>query len=89
MSSQRGHGWAREIERDNLNELITVAEDEHGPVTGEETQASRDRAPRRDAIRRARSGCRMPRGTRSPAAISSWTAKCLAKAVLRDLTVIA
>ncbi|MEU2249233.1 CopG family transcriptional regulator [Streptomyces sp. NPDC019224] len=33
---------ARQIERDNLNELITVAEAEHGPVTDEEIQALRD-----------------------------------------------
>ncbi|MHB9864415.1 CopG family transcriptional regulator [Streptomyces sp. YIM S03343] len=33
---------ARQIERDNLNELIQVAEAEHGPVTDEEIQALRD-----------------------------------------------
>jgi hypothetical protein len=33
---------ARQIERDNLNELITVAEAEHGPVTDDEVQALRD-----------------------------------------------
>ncbi|MFJ4869511.1 MULTISPECIES: CopG family transcriptional regulator [unclassified Streptomyces] len=33
---------ARQIERDNLNELITVAEAEHGPVTDEEIQSLRD-----------------------------------------------
>lgn len=33
---------ARQIERDNLNELITVAEAEHGPVTDEEVQALRN-----------------------------------------------
>lgn len=33
---------AREIERDNLNELITVAETEHGPIADEEVQALRD-----------------------------------------------
>ncbi|MGW1667345.1 CopG family transcriptional regulator [Streptomyces sp. NPDC002324] len=33
---------ARQIERDNLNELIQVAEAEHGPVTYEEIQALRD-----------------------------------------------
>ncbi|WP_162833317.1 CopG family transcriptional regulator [Streptomyces sp. CB09001] len=33
---------ARQIERDNLNELITVAEAEHGPVSDEEVQALRD-----------------------------------------------
>lgn len=33
----------RQIERDNLNELIQVAEAEHGPVTDEEVQALRDR----------------------------------------------
>ena len=33
---------ARQVERDNLNELIQVAEAEHGPVTDEEIQALRD-----------------------------------------------
>ncbi|MBP8536309.1 CopG family transcriptional regulator [Streptomyces sp. MK37H] len=33
---------ARQIERDKLNELITVAEAEHGPITDEEVQALRD-----------------------------------------------
>lgn len=33
---------ARQLERDNLNELITVAEAEHGPITDEEIQALRD-----------------------------------------------
>ncbi|MGA5217035.1 CopG family transcriptional regulator [Streptomyces cinereoruber] len=33
---------ARQIERDNLNELIAVAEAEHGPVTDEEIQSLRD-----------------------------------------------
>ncbi|MGD0245280.1 MAG: CopG family transcriptional regulator [Streptosporangiaceae bacterium] len=39
---------ARQIERDNLNELIAVAEAEHGPITEEEVQA------RREELRRAR-----------------------------------
>ncbi|MET9683965.1 CopG family transcriptional regulator [Streptomyces coeruleorubidus] len=33
---------ARQIERDNLNELIAVAEAEHGPITDEEIHALRD-----------------------------------------------
>ncbi|MFF0308517.1 CopG family transcriptional regulator [Streptosporangium sp. NPDC004379] len=33
---------ARQLERDNLDELIMVAEAEHGPVTDEEIQAKRD-----------------------------------------------
>ncbi|MFI6400623.1 CopG family transcriptional regulator [Streptomyces sp. NPDC050548] len=33
---------ARQIERGNLTELITVAEAEHGPVTDGEVQALRD-----------------------------------------------
>ncbi|MFF8384577.1 CopG family transcriptional regulator [Streptomyces kanasensis] len=33
---------ARQIERDNLNELLTVAQAEHGPVTDEEIQSLRD-----------------------------------------------
>jgi hypothetical protein len=39
---------ARQIERDNLNELIAVAEAEHGPITEEQISA------RRDQLRRAR-----------------------------------
>ncbi len=39
---------ARQIERDNLNDLIAVAEAEHGPITDSEIQA------RRDALLRAR-----------------------------------
>ncbi|WP_031077044.1 hypothetical protein [Streptomyces sp. NRRL S-118] len=33
---------ARQIERDNLNELIGVAEAEHGPISDDEVQALRD-----------------------------------------------
>lgn len=33
---------ARQIERDNLNEVITVAEAEHGPVSDGEVQSLRD-----------------------------------------------
>ncbi len=33
---------ARQIERDNLNDLIAVAEAEHGPITDEEIQTRRD-----------------------------------------------
>ncbi|WP_239331784.1 hypothetical protein [Frankia sp. CiP3] len=39
---------ARQIERDNLNDLIAVAEAEHGPITDDEIQT------RRDALLRAR-----------------------------------
>ncbi|MFC9703235.1 CopG family transcriptional regulator [Streptomyces sp. NPDC055721] len=39
---------ARQIERDNLNELIAAAEAEHGPVTDEDIQAKREQ------LRRAR-----------------------------------
>lgn len=39
---------SRQIERDNLNELIAVAEAEHGPITEEQISA------RRDQLRRAR-----------------------------------
>jgi hypothetical protein len=39
---------ARQLERDNLNELIAVAEAEHGPITDEEIQQ------KRDLMRRAR-----------------------------------
>lgn len=33
---------ARQIERDNLSELIQVAEAEHGPIADDEIQALRD-----------------------------------------------
>ncbi|MEU0985081.1 CopG family transcriptional regulator [Streptomyces sp. NPDC005953] len=33
---------ARQIERDNLNEIIQVAEAEHGPISDEEIQSVRD-----------------------------------------------
>ncbi|KAA0935127.1 CopG family transcriptional regulator [Streptomyces apricus] len=33
---------ARQIERDDLDELITVAEAEHGPVSDDEVHALRD-----------------------------------------------
>ncbi|MEV8016439.1 CopG family transcriptional regulator [Streptomyces sp. NPDC086554] len=37
---------ARQIERDNLKELITVAEADHGPISEEEIQAKRDQLQR-------------------------------------------
>ena len=46
---------ARQIERDNLNELIAVAEAEHGPVTEEAISA------RRDQLRRAQEDQQGPR----------------------------
>ncbi|WPB90896.1 CopG family transcriptional regulator [Streptomyces malaysiensis] len=42
LSAYVAAAMARQIERDNLNELITVAEAEHGPITDEEVQALRD-----------------------------------------------
>ncbi|WP_431968156.1 hypothetical protein [Nocardia sp. bgisy134] len=42
FSSYVAAAVARQIERDNLNEIIAVAEAEHGPVTEEEVQALRD-----------------------------------------------
>lgn len=42
LSSYVTAAVARQIERDNLNDLIQVAEAEHGPVTEEEIQALRD-----------------------------------------------
>jgi hypothetical protein len=32
----------RQVERDSLNDLIAVAEAEHGPITDEEIEAKRD-----------------------------------------------
>ncbi|MEV5395208.1 CopG family transcriptional regulator [Streptomyces cellulosae] len=43
LSSYVAGAVARQIERDNLNNLIQVAEAEHGPITEEEVQALRDR----------------------------------------------
>jgi hypothetical protein len=46
---------ARQVERDNLNELIAVAEAEHGPITEEEVRA------RREELQRARAEQGHPR----------------------------
>ncbi|GGT58097.1 hypothetical protein GCM10010271_72040 [Streptomyces kurssanovii] len=43
LSAYVASAVARQIERDNLNELIQIAEAEHGPITDEEIQALRDR----------------------------------------------
>ncbi|MFD7961616.1 CopG family transcriptional regulator [Streptomyces zaomyceticus] len=50
---------ARQIERDDLNELIAVAEAEHGPVVDAEIQA------RREQLRRAREQQSGPETTRT------------------------
>ncbi|MHA4819606.1 CopG family transcriptional regulator [Streptomyces aculeolatus] len=42
LSAYVASAVARQVERDNLNELIAVAEAEHGPITDEEIQALRD-----------------------------------------------
>ncbi|WP_228917182.1 CopG family transcriptional regulator [Streptomyces sp. DH20] len=42
LSSYVAAAVARQIERDNLNDLIKVAEAEHGPIMEEEVQALRD-----------------------------------------------
>ncbi|MFH8930939.1 CopG family transcriptional regulator [Streptomyces pristinaespiralis] len=42
LSAYVASAVARQVERDNLNELIKVAEAEHGPVTDEEIQTLRD-----------------------------------------------
>jgi hypothetical protein len=42
LSSYVATAVARQLERDNLRELIAVAEAEHGPITDEELQAKRD-----------------------------------------------
>ncbi|MEU7021617.1 CopG family transcriptional regulator [Streptomyces sp. NPDC046203] len=46
LSAYAAAAVARQIELDNLNDLITVAEAEHGPVTDEEIQSLRDRLMR-------------------------------------------
>ena len=46
---------ARQIERDNLNELIAMAEAEHGPITEEEVRS------RREELQRARAELGHPR----------------------------
>jgi hypothetical protein len=48
----------RQIERDNLNELITVSEADHGPISDEEIEA------KRNALRAARE----QQGTSDPSA---------------------
>ena len=48
LSSYVAEAVLRQIERDNLNDLITIGEAEHGPITAEEIQA------KRDTLRRAR-----------------------------------
>lgn len=42
LSSYIAAAVARQLERDNLRELIAVAEAEHGRITDEEIQAKRD-----------------------------------------------
>ncbi|MEU0767167.1 CopG family transcriptional regulator [Streptomyces albogriseolus] len=42
LSSYVAAAVARQTERDDLNDLIQVAEAEHGPITEEEVQALRD-----------------------------------------------
>lgn len=45
LSASMSAAVARQIERDNLDELVQVAEAEHGPVTDEEIQAPARSAP--------------------------------------------
>jgi hypothetical protein len=49
---------ARQVERDNLNDLIAVAEAEHGPITDAEVDASRS----------AQQRARVEQNTTSPSA---------------------
>lgn len=49
---------ARQVERDNLNELIAVAEAEHGPITDQEVAATRA----------AQQGARVEQSTTDPTA---------------------
>ncbi|MCP2276393.1 hypothetical protein [Nocardia amikacinitolerans] len=56
FSSDVAAAVARQIERDNLNEIIAVAEEEHGPVTEEEVQALRDQLDQARASQRATDG---------------------------------
>jgi hypothetical protein len=42
LSSYVAAAVARQLERDNLRELLAVAEAEHGPITDEEIQVKRD-----------------------------------------------
>ncbi|MFF3491302.1 CopG family transcriptional regulator [Streptomyces sp. NPDC002795] len=59
LSSYVAAAVARQIERDNLSELIAVAEAEHGPIADEEIQSLRDQ------LHEARA--RQPRGGTSAA----------------------
>ncbi|GAV42204.1 hypothetical protein [Streptomyces acidiscabies] len=43
LSADAAADVARQVERDNLAELVSAAEDEHGPITEEEIRAVRDR----------------------------------------------
>ncbi|WP_405586697.1 CopG family transcriptional regulator [Streptomyces sp. NBC_01190] len=56
---------ARQIERDNLNELIAVAEAEHGPITEEEIQARRDQLHQARVDQGGNRGAGAPAGTGS------------------------
>jgi hypothetical protein len=42
LSSYVAAAVARQLERDNLRDLIAVAEADHGPITDEEIQSKRD-----------------------------------------------
>ncbi|WP_340559746.1 CopG family transcriptional regulator [Streptomyces sp. GSL17-111] len=42
LSAYVAAALARQIERDNLNELIAMAEAEHGPITEEEVRQARE-----------------------------------------------
>jgi hypothetical protein len=48
LSSYVASAVARQVERDNLHDVIAVAEADHGPISDEEIQA------KRDALARAR-----------------------------------
>ncbi|EFD66718.1 conserved hypothetical protein [Streptomyces lividans TK24] len=75
---------AHQIERDNLNELISVAEAEHGPVSDEEIQARRDQLvqARREQAQRG-----VSRSPAVPGGALVLDGGGLAKAVQRDRAV--
>jgi hypothetical protein len=55
LSGSAAAAVARQVERDNLNEIIKAAEADHGPISAEQVQALRDQlrqARRQQAGRR-------------------------------------
>ena len=67
LSSYVAAAVARQIERDNLNELIAVAEAEHGPVTEEEVRPGVKNCGRRAPSKATPDTARVSRASATPA----------------------